>query len=116
MSRWAIPAVAVMLLAYGAVSGRLRSTPVVVGDGGRQRWSGRPPATGQACRRSPKTGEDDQRSSGPAELLKAPVAGPTRTARSPSACRATKHRRPKGPPQMMTQEEFMDVVALRRQG
>jgi NhaP-type Na+/H+ or K+/H+ antiporter len=28
MSQWAIPAVAVMLLAYGAVSGRLRSTPV----------------------------------------------------------------------------------------
>jgi sodium/hydrogen antiporter len=28
MSQWALPAVAVMLLAYGAVSGRLRSTPV----------------------------------------------------------------------------------------
>ena len=28
MSQWALPAIAVMLLAYGAVSGRLRSTPV----------------------------------------------------------------------------------------
>jgi hypothetical protein len=28
MSQWALPAVAVMLLAYGAVSRRLRSTPV----------------------------------------------------------------------------------------
>jgi hypothetical protein len=28
MSQWALPAVAVMLLAYGAVSARLRSTPV----------------------------------------------------------------------------------------
>ena len=28
MSRWALPAIAVMLLAYGAVSGRLRSLPI----------------------------------------------------------------------------------------
>jgi NhaP-type Na+/H+ or K+/H+ antiporter len=28
MSHWALPAIAVMLIAYGAVSGRLRSTPV----------------------------------------------------------------------------------------
>jgi NhaP-type Na+/H+ or K+/H+ antiporter len=28
MSHWALPAIAVMLLAYGAVSGRLRSTPI----------------------------------------------------------------------------------------
>jgi hypothetical protein len=28
MDQWALPAVAVMLIAYGAVSGRLRSTPV----------------------------------------------------------------------------------------
>lgn len=28
MSHWALPALAVMLIAYGAVSGRLRSTPV----------------------------------------------------------------------------------------
>jgi sodium/hydrogen antiporter len=28
MSQWALPAIAVMLIAYGAVSGRLRSTPV----------------------------------------------------------------------------------------
>jgi hypothetical protein len=28
MNQWALPAVAVMLIAYGAVSGRLRSTPV----------------------------------------------------------------------------------------
>ena len=28
MSPWALPAIAVMLIAYGAVSGRLRSTPV----------------------------------------------------------------------------------------
>jgi hypothetical protein len=28
ISQWALPAIAVMLLAYGAVSGRLRSTPV----------------------------------------------------------------------------------------
>ena len=28
MSQWALPAIAVMLIAYGAVSGRLRSTPI----------------------------------------------------------------------------------------
>ena len=28
MHQWALPTIAVMLLAYGAVSGRLRSTPV----------------------------------------------------------------------------------------
>jgi hypothetical protein len=28
MSQWALPGIAVMLIAYGAVSGRLRSTPV----------------------------------------------------------------------------------------
>jgi hypothetical protein len=28
MSQWALPTIAVMLIAYGAVSGRLRSTPV----------------------------------------------------------------------------------------
>ena len=28
MSQWALPAIAVKLIAYGAVSGRLRSTPV----------------------------------------------------------------------------------------
>ena len=28
MDQWALPAIAVMLLAYGAVSGRLRSMPI----------------------------------------------------------------------------------------
>ena len=28
MNQWALPAIAVMLIAYGALSGRLRSTPV----------------------------------------------------------------------------------------
>jgi NhaP-type Na+/H+ or K+/H+ antiporter len=28
MDHWALPAIAVMLIAYGAVSGRLRSTPI----------------------------------------------------------------------------------------
>ena len=34
----------------------------------------------------------------------------------PPVCRATKHRRLKGPLLMMTQEEYMDVLAMRRQG
>jgi hypothetical protein len=45
----------------------------------------------------------DQRSSGPVEFLRLLRAGPTRTARAPSACRATKHRTAEGATEMMTQ-------------